>query len=135
MPGAARINDVCSAHGCWPSRETDQGSPNTYVNNRKQHRQSDHWVTHCCPKQGCHDSYLLQGSPTSFTNNLQTGRIADFVACGSIVMTGSPDGYIGPEPSTGPGSGSGPGGAFYFQYFRASYNRAGDRTTEMIINP
>lgn len=135
MPQAARINDLCTGHGCWPPRVTDQGSPDTYVNNRNQHRQGDHWITHCCPNRGCHDSSLLNGSPTSYVNNKQRGRVADFVACGSIVATGSPDTRIGPEPSTGPGSG-GPGDdEWYYLYFRSGYSRAGDRVTTLNIGP
>ena len=44
----ARIYDLCTGHGCWPPRVNNQGSPNTFVNNRNVHRQTDHWVTHCC---------------------------------------------------------------------------------------
>lgn len=128
MPGAARINDLCSGHGSWPPRMATQGSNDVYVNNRKQHRQSDSWAVHCKPGGSCHSSYLLAGSPTSYANNLQKGRIGDFVACGSVVMTGSTDTRVGPEPG-GPG-GPGPGEEFYYEYFRASYSRAGDRVTK-----
>jgi uncharacterized Zn-binding protein involved in type VI secretion len=130
MPQAARINDLCTGHGCFFPRITDEGSPDVFVNNRNQHRQGDHWVQHCCPKHGCHDSSLLAGSPTSYVNNKQRGRVADFVACGSIVATGSPDTRIGPEPSSGPGSPNG-GDPWYYLYFRAGYSRAGDRVANI----
>ena len=123
MPGSARINDVGSGHGCWPSRITDQGSPDTFVNSRNVHRQYDHWVTHCCPNNGCHDSYLSLGSPISFVNGKGRGRIADDIACGSIVATGSSDCDVGPEPLTPPG----PIDQVYFKYFRAGLSRAGDK--------
>ncbi|WP_184049032.1 PAAR domain-containing protein [Roseospira visakhapatnamensis] len=44
----------------------------------------------------CHDSILASGSPTVYVNSLQISRIGDPVACGSSVMTGSPDVFAGP---------------------------------------
>lgn len=90
MPAVVRLGDTCTGHGCFPSRPNDQGSPNVFVNSIPAHRQSDHWVTHCCPPP-CHDSNLAAGSPNVFVNNLQVGRIGDPVACGSACATGSPN--------------------------------------------
>jgi len=42
MPGAARYADICTGHDCWPSRPNDEGSPNTFINNKKAHRVGDH---------------------------------------------------------------------------------------------
>lgn len=134
MPQAARINDLCTGHGCWFPRITDEGSPDTFVNGRNQHRKDDHWVLHSCPHRGSHESVLLHGSPTSFVNGKQRGRVADFIACGSIVATGSPNTRIGPEPSTGPGSPNG-GDPWYYLYFRAGYSRAGDRVADIHLGP
>lgn len=92
--GAARLNDVCTGHGCWPPRPNDQGSPNVFINSRPAHRQYDHWVVHCCD-ESCHDSALASGSPTVFTNSRQQGRIGDPVMCGSSVMTGSSNVFVG----------------------------------------
>lgn len=137
MPGAARLGDLCSGHGCWPSRPNIQASPDTFVNGIAQHRQSDAWATHCCPSiPQCHSSVLAQGSPIAFVNGLQRGRIADPVACGSIVATGSMDTSIGPEPITGPGSpGFGPIDTIYFKYFRAGRGRSGDPLLDISNQP
>lgn len=94
MPPVTRLGDVCSGHGCWPSRPNDTASPNVYANNIPIHRQSDHWVVHCCPPP-CHDGVLAAGSPTVYINNLQCGRIGDPVSCGSTVATGSPNVFAG----------------------------------------
>jgi uncharacterized Zn-binding protein involved in type VI secretion len=97
MPLAARLADICTGHECWPPRPNDQGSPNVRINGRPAHRQTDHWMTHCCPEiPECHDSHLAAGSPTVRVNGLQKGRIGDPVACGSAVMTGSPNVNVGP---------------------------------------
>jgi uncharacterized Zn-binding protein involved in type VI secretion len=95
MPKATRLGDICTGHGCWPPRPNDQGSPDVFVNGIPWHRQSDHWVTHCCPP--CHDSILAHGSPTVFVNGLEAGRVGDPVACGSLVATGSDDVFCGPS--------------------------------------
>jgi hypothetical protein len=47
MPGVARFQDVCTGHGCYPSRPNNQASPDTICNNRGVHRQSDSWEAHC----------------------------------------------------------------------------------------
>ena len=94
MPGVCRFGDSGTGHGCWPSRVNDQGSPDCFANGLPKHRESDHWVVHCCDLQ-CHDSVLESGSQTVFTNGLQQGRIGDPVACGSKVATGSSDVFAG----------------------------------------
>lgn len=47
MPGIVRLGDVCSGHGCWPSRPNDEASSNVFVNSIGVHRLGDHWITHC----------------------------------------------------------------------------------------
>jgi uncharacterized Zn-binding protein involved in type VI secretion len=92
MPAAVRFGDVCTGHGCFPSRPNDQGSPDVFVNSLPSHRLTDHWVTHCCAF--CHDSVAAQGSPNVFVNSLPKCRIGDAVACGSAMATGSPDVFV-----------------------------------------
>lgn len=94
MPACCRFGDLCTGHGCWPPRPNDEGSPNVYCNTLRVHRQTDHWITHCCG--GCHDGHLAEGSPTVFVNNLECGRIGDPVDCGSYVAEGSPNVFVGP---------------------------------------
>jgi uncharacterized Zn-binding protein involved in type VI secretion len=95
MPPVARLYDICTGHGCWPPRPNSQASGDVIVNNRGWHRQTDAWQVHCCPPP-CHAGNLAAGSPTVIVNNLQGGRIADPVNCGSAVATGSPNTICGP---------------------------------------
>ena len=90
MPAVTRLGDVCTGHGCWPSRPSNGASPNVFADNIPVHRQSDGWAVHCCPPIPlCHCSVLAAGSRTVFANVLQLGRIGDPVACGSSVASGS----------------------------------------------
>jgi len=136
MSGAARLGDICTGHGCYPSRPNDQASPNCFVNNLGHHRQSDHWTTHCCPPiPACHDSFLQSGSSVTFVNSLEAGRIGDPVACGSYVLTGSPDTDVGPTPVSGPGSIGWSPDAVYMKWFRSGASRSGDRLLEISDTP
>ena len=89
MPGAARFQDICSGHGCWPPRPNNQASPDTFVNGRGWHRRTDSWEIHCCPP--CHGGNLKDGSPDTFVNGLEGGRCHDPVDCGSYVQECSPN--------------------------------------------
>lgn len=93
MPQAARFSDLCTGHGCFPPRPNDQGSPNVIINMRSAHRLGDHWAVHCCGP-ACHDSVTAQGSPNVFVNSIPQARVADAVACGSNIMTGSHNVFV-----------------------------------------
>lgn len=95
MNKVAFLGCMCSGHGCWPPRHNDQGSSDVYVEGKGVHRQFDHWAVHCCPDNGCHDSFLAKGSSTVYVNGRQTGRVTDFIACGSIILTGAATVYAG----------------------------------------
>ena len=88
MPLVARLGDVCTGHGCWPSRPNVSASPTVFADGIPIHRVGDAWATHCCLLL-CHASVLATGSPNVFANNIKVGRIGDSVACGSTVATGS----------------------------------------------
>ncbi len=95
MPAAARLNDTCTGHGCWPPRANDQASEDVFINGRGAHRQGDHWAAHTCPTiPETHDSLLAGGSPTVFVNGKPLGRIGDAVACGSTLATGSGNVFV-----------------------------------------
>ena len=100
MPGVARKKDICTGHGCWPSRSSIEGSPDVFVNGIPWHRQGDAYVSHCCTcpgmPHGCHSSVLAAGSPTVFVNGKQAGRVGNPVACGGSVATGSSNVFCGP---------------------------------------
>lgn len=89
MPAVTLLSDVCSGHDCYPSRQNDTASSDVFIEGRGIHRQTDHWASHCCPNQGCHDSILAVGSTSVFINGLGCGRVGDLIECGSIVSTGA----------------------------------------------
>ncbi len=91
---AARKDDLCTGHDCFPPRPAASGSENVYVNNRKSHRKGDTWKKHCCVLS-CHASETAEGSATVFINGKRAARVQDPVACGSVIMTGSTNVYIG----------------------------------------
>ena len=90
MPAAHRHHDLCTGHGCWPSRPNAEASPDVFVNSRGWHRVGDAWEPHCCPSiPECHASVAGTGSPKVFVNSRAACRIGDLVACGSTMATGS----------------------------------------------
>lgn len=89
MTGAVRLGDLCSGHGCFPSRPNVEASPDVFVNGIPSHRLGDAWGSHCCLV--CHSSVAAQGSPNVFVNGKPKCRIGDAVACGSSMATGSSD--------------------------------------------
>lgn len=93
MPAVTRRTDVCTGHGCFPSRPSVQGSPNVFTNTLETHRETDAWAVHCCGS--CHGGNLASGSSTVYVNGLQMGRIGDPVDCGSTVAQGSPNVFCG----------------------------------------
>ena len=90
MPAAHRHTDICTGHGCYPSRGNAQGSSDVFVNGLGWHRVGDGWAAHCCGPV-CHGGALAAGSPTVFVNGRAAGRIGDPVDRGSAAATGSPD--------------------------------------------
>lgn len=87
MPAVTRLSDLCTGHGCWPSRPNDTASNDVFSEGLGIHRQTDHWAVHCC--DSCHDSVLATGSTSVYINGLQCSRVGDPIECGSVVMTGS----------------------------------------------
>lgn len=93
MPAVVRKGDTCTGHGCYGSRQNDQGSPNVFVNSKPVHRKGDHWVTHCCVP--CHDGVASSGSSTVFVNGRPICRVGDSISCGSTMANGSPNVFAG----------------------------------------
>ncbi|BBD77248.1 PAAR domain-containing protein [Hydrogenophilus thermoluteolus] len=89
MPAAVRLGDVCSGHGCFPSRANSAASQNVFVNGLGWHRVGDSWQPHGCPVCAPHGGMLAAGSSTVFVNGFAAGRVGDPVSCGSVCATGS----------------------------------------------
>lgn len=109
MPAVARLGDMCTGHGCHPSRPNVGGSHNVFVNGIPAHRQNDHWPTHCCGDD-CHDGVLAAGCPGVYVNGLELGRVGDPVNCGSHVAMGSGNVFAGETAERENGTGGGTGG-------------------------
>ncbi|WP_224825767.1 PAAR domain-containing protein [Cognatishimia sp. MH4019] len=96
MPKTARISDVCTGHGCWPSRGNAQGSSDVYIEGLAAHRQGDAWLPHTCPSiPETHAGALGSGSSTVYVNGKQLGRVGDPVSCGSSVASGASTVFAG----------------------------------------
>jgi uncharacterized Zn-binding protein involved in type VI secretion len=94
MPAITRLGVDPSAGHCWPSRPTDSGSPNVFINGIAANRITDHYPTHCCCKT-CHDGVASVGSGSVFINGLAVHRIGDAISCGDVSASGSPNVFAG----------------------------------------
>lgn len=92
---AGRIGDVQSGHGCFPPTNCISGSGNVKTNKKPAMRVGDKFVTHCCPKKGCHPPVLASGSSSVKINGRPAGRLGDPCGCGGKVMVGSGNVLIG----------------------------------------
>lgn len=92
--GIARLSDIGSGHGCYPSRNNITASLDVFVDGRGAHRFGDVWAPHSCSGK-THSGVLITGSTTVFVNNRPVGRIGDVVSCGSTIITGSVDVFSG----------------------------------------
>jgi len=91
-----RLSDFCSGHSSFPSRPSSEGSGDVFVNGIGVHREGDAWSPHASPSPSPpHSSVLAAGSSTVYVNGKQCGRIGDPVACGSVVVEGSPNVFAG----------------------------------------
>ena len=87
MPAIVRLGDLCTGHGCWPSRPNSSASPNVYIGGLPAHRKGDSWTPHCCGPS-CHGGVTSSGSSTIMVNNKPVARVGDPVSCGSTILTG-----------------------------------------------
>ena len=92
MPAIVRFGDICTGHGCWPSRANSSASTTVFVNGQGAHRVGDGWAAHTCPDiPETHGSTQATGSSTVFVEGKALARIGDSIACGSSNATGSPN--------------------------------------------
>ena len=96
MPPAHRaLVDVCTGHGCFPSRKTTAGSPNVFINAKPAHRVGDPYQTHGCGVCTPHGGVGAAGSGSVFTNGIPQRRVGDAVSCGGAAASGSGDVFVG----------------------------------------
>jgi len=91
MPKVTRLGDVCTGHGCFPSRPSVQGSQNVFVNGIPVIRLGDPYAAHGCAVCVPHGAVLQAGSTMVMVNNRPIGRVGDPLSCGSLVQVGSPN--------------------------------------------
>lgn len=95
MPAVTRLGDACTGHGCYPSRQSVEGSSNVFVNGIACHRQTDAWIPHGCGVCTPHGGNTSAGSGTVYVNSVQIARIGDPVSCGSSIAEGSGNVFAG----------------------------------------
>jgi len=93
MPPAARKDDVCSGHGCFPARPIIVGSGNVIINGKAAARVDDALDSHTCVST--HSGMIAAGSGTVKINGKKAARIGDEVDCGSVIAAGSGNVFIG----------------------------------------
>ena len=94
MPGIARAGDLCTGHGCFPSRPGTTTSTSVFINGLSVHRLGDKFDVHCCGKE-CHDGIISSSSSTVFVEGIALARIGDPISCGSMLGQGSPNVFSG----------------------------------------
>lgn len=85
---SARLGDICTGHGCFPSRNCITASTDVIINRRGAHRVGDQWSVHRCSDDS-HGGTTITGSNKVLVNGMPLARVGDVVSCGSSVMTGS----------------------------------------------
>ena len=82
MPGAVRMIDICSGHGCFPPRPNITSSPNVFINCIPATRFLDQRFVHGCPFSA--HSGTNFGFHNVFTNCLMNQAQFDPVICKPI---------------------------------------------------
>ena len=99
MPGAARLGDIASGHGCFPATPITSGSPDVLINNIPAARKGDTVQAHAClcskKPHGVHSRNLSGGSNAVFINGLPAARLGDAINCGGVILSASSDVIIG----------------------------------------
>lgn len=94
MPPLSFLGAYCTGHHCFHPRPTIASSPDVNVNGIAVHRQTDALAVHNCGPSS-HGGALAQGSTTVFVNGLGASRVGDPVDCGSFMIEGSTDTFVG----------------------------------------
>jgi uncharacterized Zn-binding protein involved in type VI secretion len=96
MPGAHRLGDSVSAHGCWPDHETISASVDVLVNGIGACTTGDAVAPHTCPEiPETHGGANGPGSGSVLINKKKATRIGDPCTCGGVLTGGSSNVKIG----------------------------------------
>lgn len=95
MPKQARKPDVCTGHGCFPSRPPKTWSNDVKVNGLEAIRQYDVYEAHGCVVCVPHAGKVEKGSSTVYINDRQAARVGDPIDCGSAIQVGSTNVIVG----------------------------------------
>lgn len=82
----ARVGDPSSHGGVIVT-----GAARTFVNNKKAARLGD---LHVCPIPGHGIRPIVTGSPNTFIEGKAAARVGDRIACGAVIVNGSPNTQI-----------------------------------------
>lgn len=92
---AARVGDMQSGHGCFPPTNAVKGTPRVLINGKPAMTVGGMYVSHCCPKAGCHPPTQASGSGTVRMGGSPSARIGDRIGCGGSTITGSSNVLVG----------------------------------------
>ena len=90
-----RLGDICTGHGCFPSRPNVAASSDVFTNGIGTHRVGDSWAVHGCSNCTPHGGVTASGSGSVFVNGRPCARIGDGVSCGSSIAAGSGNVFAG----------------------------------------
>ncbi|MEH6578481.1 MAG: PAAR domain-containing protein [Amphritea sp.] len=97
MPKAARLGDSASGHGCFPPTQITSGSGDVLINGLPAARVGDSAAPHGCKDCPPHGRTLVAGSASVFINGKPAVRVGDALSCGGVVISGSPNVFIGDQ--------------------------------------
>ena len=96
MPAVARLGDICTGHGWWPSRPSVEGCNSVFVNNIPVHCEGHAWAAHTCPSlPETHGGVLVSGWNNVYCENKKIGYVGASISCGSSVASGSSNVFVG----------------------------------------
>lgn len=91
MPGAVRLGDSSTGHGCYPPKSNTSASSDVIINGLGAHRVGDGWLPHGCGVCIPHGSSQASGSNNVLVDGLPLARIGDSISCGDSNASGSSD--------------------------------------------
>lgn len=88
--GAVRLGvDMSTGHGCFKPTKPATASVTVFTDQIPTVRMTDTYVPHCCPMQGCHAPMVVQGSQTTYSDQLAKHLQTHQCNCGDKAAMGS----------------------------------------------